>query len=169
MPRNNGFWNWVVLAVTVGGYVPLVIGGLHHHSEINLAAYSLWSIAMAMAFGSAFYMKYDTWRLALGFFIGNVTMIVLGLSVGGYTFNHHINTLPLLASLSHAGLMSPTIIAINAMKDKNPKAALMVFSFLILLRPFEKARCASNTIDAATAMEVHSLRAAQFYCRIVPD
>jgi len=82
---------------------------------------------------------------------------------------HHINTLPLLASLSHAGLMSPTIITINAMKDKNPKAALMVFSFLILLRPFEKARCASNTIDAATAMEVHSLRAAQFYCRIVPD
>jgi hypothetical protein len=87
MPRNNGLWNWVVLVVTVGGYVPLVIGGLHHHSEINLAAYSLWAIAMAMAFGSAFYMKYDTWRLALGFFIGNVTMIILGLSVGGYTFN----------------------------------------------------------------------------------
>ena len=88
MPHNNGFWNWVVLlTITVGGYVPMIIGGFHHHSEINLAAFSLWSIAMAMAFGSSFYMGYDTWRLALGFLIGNVTMVILGLSIGGYTFN----------------------------------------------------------------------------------
>ena len=87
MPRNNGFWNWVAVFVPVCGFVPLVIGGIHHHSEVNLAAYSLWTIAMAMAFGSAFYMRYDTWRLALGFLIGDAAMIILGLSVGGYTFN----------------------------------------------------------------------------------
>ncbi len=87
MPRNNGFWKWVVLTVTVGGFVPLVIGGYHHHSEINLAAFGLWTISMAMAFASSFYMGYDTWRLALGYLIGNVTMVVLGLSLGGYTFN----------------------------------------------------------------------------------
>jgi len=87
MPRNTNFWSWIVFVICVGAYVPIVIGGIRHHGEINMAGWVLWAIISCMMLYSSHSEGFVGWRLALGFLVGNISMIILGLSVGGYTFN----------------------------------------------------------------------------------
>ena len=70
-----------------GASVPLLIGGWQHPIEINLAAYTLWIMLAAMLAYSMWAQHQPTWRMMLGFLLGNVSMVTLGLVRGGYTFN----------------------------------------------------------------------------------
>ena len=71
----------------IGAYTPLVIGGWQHPIEINVACFSLWLILTMMFMITMKLKKFEGWRLALGYLIGNAAMVVLGVSRGGYTFN----------------------------------------------------------------------------------
>ena len=80
-------WNLAVLFLSAGAYVPLAIGGWVHPSEINIAAYSLWLVLSGMLLYSSHAQDFAGWRMPLGFFVGNLAMIVLALIRGGSTFN----------------------------------------------------------------------------------
>ena len=86
MHRKQG-WSLVVLLLSAGAYIPLAIGGWHHPSEINIASYSIWLIISAMLLYSSRLRGFAGWRMPLGFFIGNGSLLIIGLSLGGYTFN----------------------------------------------------------------------------------
>src|SRR5258708_38193003 len=86
MPRHTEAWSWVVLFFVVLGYVPLAIGGWQHPKEMNIAVYSLWVILASM-------MTYSTkkqgfsWKMPLGWTLGNVFMVIFAFLRGGCTFN----------------------------------------------------------------------------------
>ncbi len=86
MHRKQG-WSWIVLLLSAGAYIPLAIGGWHHPTEINTASYSLWLIISGMLLYSSHSQGFAGWRMPLGFFIGNGSLLTIGLSLGGYTFN----------------------------------------------------------------------------------
>jgi hypothetical protein len=80
-------WSLVVLLLSAGAYIPLAIGGYSHPTEINVASYSLWMIISGMFLYSSHSQGFAGWRMPLGFFIGNGSLLTLGLAHGGYTFN----------------------------------------------------------------------------------
>lgn len=73
--------------LTLGASVPLLIGGWKHPSEVNVASYSLWLMLATMLAYSMWAQHYPTWRMMFGYVIGNASMVTLGLTHGGYTFN----------------------------------------------------------------------------------
>ncbi len=77
----------IVFAFSLGGYVPLTIGGWRHPSEMNLAAYGIWLVIGAMLVYSSYKQGFAGLLLPFGFCVGNSWMIALGLFRGGYTFN----------------------------------------------------------------------------------
>jgi len=77
----------LVFFISCGAYVPLAIGGSQHPEEINLATYTAWAGLTAMLSYAAWVQQYPGWSLQFGFFFGNTIMVLLGLSIGGYTFN----------------------------------------------------------------------------------
>lgn len=87
MPRSQQLIGWVVFAFSAGAYIPLAIGGLQHPEEINIASYSLWLILSSMLLYSSRAQDFAGWRMPLGFFIGNSSMLVLAFALGGYKFN----------------------------------------------------------------------------------
>lgn len=80
-------WTNVVFFLCAGAYLPLALGGWTHPSEINVAAYSLWLILSAMLLYSSRSQGFAGWKMPLGFFIGNFSMLTLAGVRGGYTFN----------------------------------------------------------------------------------
>ncbi|MEK9180266.1 MAG: hypothetical protein AAB897_02545 [Patescibacteria group bacterium] len=88
MPRTNAeVWSWAVFAISVGAYIPLAIGGWLHQKELNIACYSIWLIlALMMVFGS-FKQGFAGWRMPLGWTLGNGSLVIFSLAIGGYTFN----------------------------------------------------------------------------------
>lgn len=87
MSRWESFWSWFVFLGAIGGYVPMVIGGWQHPADINVASYALWFVLSSTFLYSIIAQRQPGWRLPLGWIVGNVAMIVLGLARGGYTFN----------------------------------------------------------------------------------
>lgn len=81
------FWSWLVFAVSIGAYVPLAIGEWHHPIEFNVASYSLWMLLNAASAYSLFVQKFSGWRMPLGWFLGDMFLILLAIALGGYTFN----------------------------------------------------------------------------------
>jgi len=82
------FWIWAVFFISIGAYVPLLIGGWKHPVEINIPTYSLFAIITAMMFFSAKAQGFTGWRLPLGWFIGNISMIGIAfIFLKGWTFN----------------------------------------------------------------------------------
>lgn len=87
MSFSQNAWGWVVFAFSAGGYVPIVVGGIHHPTEVNVATYGLWFILCLMFIGSSIKLGFAGWKLPLGFLAGNVTMLVLAEFLHGTTFN----------------------------------------------------------------------------------
>ncbi len=87
MARSPSFGALVVFAFSIGGYVPLSIGGWQHPSEMNLAAYGIWLIIAALLVYSSWKQGFAGLLLPFGFCVGNSWMLALGLWRGGYTFN----------------------------------------------------------------------------------
>ena len=84
---TQSLWNWIVFILSAGAYIPLAIGGWDHPAEINVASYCLWLILSGMLLYSSYSQGFSGWRLPLGYLIGNLSMIILGIVTGGYTFN----------------------------------------------------------------------------------
>lgn len=87
MSRLQKFWGWVVFIFGVCANVPIAIGGWQHPIEINMASYSIWLIISGMLLYSSHSQGFAGWRMPLGFFFGNSSLLVLGFIRGGYTFN----------------------------------------------------------------------------------
>jgi hypothetical protein len=81
------FFGWLVFGVGLGAYIPLIIGGWQHPSETNIACFIIWIMLAGMFSYSAYVQKYDGWRINLAFLFGNITVVVIALMRGGYTFN----------------------------------------------------------------------------------
>jgi hypothetical protein len=84
---QNNFWQWVVFMLGAGGYIPLIIGGIQHPAEINVATYSLWLILCSMIAYSSWKQKFAGWFMPFGWVIGQAGIIMTALYIGGYTFN----------------------------------------------------------------------------------
>jgi hypothetical protein len=76
-----------VLLLTMAGNIPVGIGGILHPPELNLASFSIWLIISAMLLYSTVAQQLPGWHLPLGFVIGNASLVILGLSIDGSTFN----------------------------------------------------------------------------------
>jgi hypothetical protein len=87
MPRRQEFWGWIVFILGAGAYLPIAIGGWQHPTEVNMASYSIWLIISGMLLYSSHSQGFAGWRMPLGFFFGNGSLLVLGFTRGGYTFN----------------------------------------------------------------------------------
>jgi hypothetical protein len=82
------FWIWAVFCISVGAYMPLLVGGWKHPIEINVVTYSLFAIVTAMMFCSAKIQGFAGWRLPLGWCIGNIFMLGMAfVFLKGWTFN----------------------------------------------------------------------------------
>ena len=81
------FSEWLVFVLGAGGFIPLIIGGIHHPSEINIATYSLWFILCSMIAYSSWKQHFAGWFMPLGWVVGEMGIIVSALYIGGYTFN----------------------------------------------------------------------------------
>lgn len=80
-------WTWIVFILGAGGYVPLIVGGIQHPSEINIATYSLWIILCSMIAYSSWKQKFAGWFMPFVWVIGQAGVIATALYIGGYTFN----------------------------------------------------------------------------------
>lgn len=78
---------WIVFVITLGAYVPLIIGGWIHPVETNVACFSIWIVLSLMLSYSAWVQEYPGWKMNLGFLLGNIVTVVAALIRGGYTFN----------------------------------------------------------------------------------
>ncbi|MFA6106041.1 MAG: hypothetical protein WC725_05635 [Patescibacteria group bacterium] len=88
MEKQDKFWIWLVFFISIGAYVPLLIGGWKHPVEINIATYSLFAIITAMMFYAAKIQGFNGWRLPLGWCIGNILMLGMAfVFLDGWTFN----------------------------------------------------------------------------------
>lgn len=87
MSQQTSVYAWIVFFISAGAYVPLAVGGWYHPSEINMAAYGIWMVLAGMFLYSSWKQEFAGVRMPLGFFVGNVLMLVFGFWVGGYTFN----------------------------------------------------------------------------------
>jgi hypothetical protein len=95
MPTSELFWGWIVCAISVAGYIPVAIGGVKHPIEINVASYLIWFVLTAVVSYSGYKQRHPGWKMTLGWGAGNLTMVIIGLSIGGYSFN--LGTAELLA------------------------------------------------------------------------
>lgn len=77
----------IVLVLAAGGYVPVALGACQHPSELNVAAFGLWTILSIMFVSSSLSLGFVSWRLPLGFLIGNVALLVLAIFLRDVTFN----------------------------------------------------------------------------------
>src|ERR1700685_3743966 len=87
MPRYKKFWSWTVFILGSMAYVPIMIGGWRHPKEINLASFSMWLIISGMLLYSSHSQKFAGWRIAFSFVVVNASLVILGLTRHGYTFN----------------------------------------------------------------------------------
>jgi hypothetical protein len=85
--KKIDMWQWFVFALGAGGYAPLIIGGMAHPSEINIATYSLWFILCSMMAYSSWKQKFAGWFMPFGWVVGQAGIITVALYSGGYTFN----------------------------------------------------------------------------------
>jgi hypothetical protein len=85
--KKIDIWQWFVFSLGAGGYVPLIIGGIAHPSEINIATYSLWFILCSMIAYSSWKQKFAGWFMPFGWVVGQFSIIATALCIGGYTFN----------------------------------------------------------------------------------
>ena len=87
MPHRQEFCGQIVFILGAGAYLPIAIGGWQHPAEVNIASYSIWLIISGMLLYSSHSQGFAGWRMPLGFFFGNGSLLVLGFIRGGYTFN----------------------------------------------------------------------------------
>jgi len=85
--EGKSTWEWIVFALGTGGYIPLIIGGIQHPAEINIATYSLWLILCFMVAYSSWKQKFIGWFMPFGWVFGTALIIIVALLNGGYTFN----------------------------------------------------------------------------------
>jgi hypothetical protein len=79
----NKFFRWSALALILGAYVPLVIGGWQQPADINIVCYAIWTFLALLAAYSMRRLRYDGWPLMVGCVIGDLVMLILGLRLGG--------------------------------------------------------------------------------------
>lgn len=84
---SQKIWFFIVFILSAGGYVPVIIGGLQHPAEINVATYSLWLVITGTMFYAMRLMRQDGWIMPLGWFFGNGCMLVTAFFLDGSTFN----------------------------------------------------------------------------------
>lgn len=87
MSQSSRFWQWTVFVITLASYVPIMVGGWQHPSEINLASYAVWIMMASMILYSSWDQGFLGFFLPLGFLIGNLVIVAFGLCLGGCTFN----------------------------------------------------------------------------------
>jgi hypothetical protein len=85
--RKITYTEWIVFLLGAGGYVPLIIGGIQHPPEINIASLSLWFILCGMIAYSSWKQKFAGWFMPLGWVLGQGVFLVIALFIGGHTFN----------------------------------------------------------------------------------
>jgi len=67
---------FAVIALSAGGYIPILIGGFIQPSEVNLATYELWTIIVSLMLYSSIQQKQE-WILPFAWAIGNISTIVI--------------------------------------------------------------------------------------------
>ena len=67
---------FAVIALSAGGYIPILIGGFIQPSEVNLATYELWTIIVLLMLYSSIQQKQE-WILPFAWAIGNISTIVI--------------------------------------------------------------------------------------------
>jgi hypothetical protein len=85
--KNIKISEWIVFLFGAGGYIPLIIGGVLHPSEINIATYGLWFVLCSMIAYSSWKQRFAGWFMPFGWVVGQFSIIAVALSVGEYTFN----------------------------------------------------------------------------------
>lgn len=119
MPRRQEFWGWIVFILGAGAYLPIAIGGWQHPAEVNIASYSIWLIISGMLLYSSHSQGFAGWRMPLGFFFGNGSLLVLGFTRGGYTFN--LGPAETLALYGVIGTLSVWVAVGTMMKKWKPR------------------------------------------------
>ncbi len=87
MPNKKALLGWVVFYCSLGAYVPLMIGGWQHPSEMNVACFSIWILLSGVLTWASRRQSHDGWKLLLADMVGNIFYVVMALVRGGYTFN----------------------------------------------------------------------------------
>ena len=148
---------WLVFSISLGAYIPLIIGGWQHPSETNVACFSLWIVLAAMLAYSAWAQGYEGWRINLAFFAGNIVVVALALIRHGYTFNLGPTEMILIYGLStvivvwwiistKTGRWRPDILWIGGI-------IVDVISFYPIVKQYLRAHeAATNLCIAAWAM-----------------
>ena len=80
-------WAWRAFSVSALAYLPLVVGALLEPDQINVSSWGLWVVLAGLFTWSAWAQGHESWRMALGYFLGNITIVLLALYQGGYTLN----------------------------------------------------------------------------------
>lgn len=78
---------WIVFLLGTGGYIPIIIGGIAHPTEINIATYGLWLILCSLIAYSSRKQHFVGWFMPFGWVVGQAGIITVALCIGGYTFN----------------------------------------------------------------------------------
>ena len=78
---------WLVFSIAVLAYVPLFIGGRLAPSEINVFLWCAWLWLSFLFLWSSKAQGFESWRLPLAFFLGNILILALAFYQGGYTAN----------------------------------------------------------------------------------
>jgi hypothetical protein len=68
-------------------YVSIAIGGYYHRSELNITSYSIWLILSAMMAYPSKKQKLPSYYMVMVWAIGNASLVVFSLLIGGYTYN----------------------------------------------------------------------------------
>lgn len=84
---SQKIWNWVVFALSCGGYVAIAVGGWQHPVELNIATYSLWAMLSTTLFISMYLQKHEGWHLPLSWIFGSVGLVALAVFLPESTFN----------------------------------------------------------------------------------
>lgn len=80
-------WGRVVCFFTLGMYIPLFIGGVVQPDKLNIASFGIWTfLSLVFAYLSKV-LGHRGWRMAMGYFGGNIAIVGLAFYQGGYTAN----------------------------------------------------------------------------------
>ena len=77
----------MVYVFTLLMYVPLFWGGVENPQTINIASFGIWLLLSLVFAYCTKTLGYPGWRMALGYFSGNLAILGLAFFQGGYTAN----------------------------------------------------------------------------------
>jgi hypothetical protein len=81
---REDIWGWTVFVLTLIAIIPVGTACWINPEENNIAAFSLWIVLGALFVYSLAKQGFSGWRLAFGYLIGNVSLVIIATIRGGY-------------------------------------------------------------------------------------